>query len=1153
MPRRALSPRHEEQRSSLLNITAENYFPLARVHDGHWTSFEGVLHSKYPRASIESIARVNGITPDDLARYLYLKSPSHTDHDRSGIIDNLHNAALSGEIHNTLREYELDPKTIKKEKLEGITLNSIPGGSVVQEAIRRKAHELGISADDFARAYAEKYKFDPASNQPPRLDQVDSMTSQDVIDALTPYDMNARPRTPEPESQAEPTRGRRRVVVRPPDGGAGSLGAAGRAARAVDGSGSEVEMTPEEISSMSRNRPRSLGALRARPSSDISQLERIALEREQAAIEAEEQAASVRDAIASRGGYPDPALEEALQATNERKVALEEAARIAAGHVADARAIQTTRIAETRASEAFSRQQAADAAAQASEPPLPAGASATMHNLPPFLGGRTGFAGKNIAALEKELAEPYRPFIGERVAALTPLQRLGQEQAKATLAREKGATTLFGIAAKNIEDTIGQSSYSEIAPMLAEGRSDPSTLAERFMIPYNKQMAMVEEETKRNLKENILPSIYGRFNARHGHRGLYEDRAVRDATEFLARQREAFAEKALERAYGHAEDYSKRNLSAAQLAAQVHTGDLARKADTSRTLHQLGTREQERALQSANIASSIGAQEQAQRQQEINAAMAAHKEQQEYPLRRRAVATAIAHATPVGSDTLNVYREPMVQQPNSMAQLGGLAAALGAAQYANLGRSNNYKGGRIKRAFGGRISPLADLMPSSGGAMSSLDEDPSLQFLMDQAYTQGDNFSPGPIKSGLPPMSTPLDAPPIPEAKNPLSRGAESAKESIRKQREKLSNYADDLGTPGPNPILPWIMKTGLGVAASKNPNVLGAIGEAGLGAFDAYENAQKIEMLKKERAANIHKAIAKSHALEEENRMKRELDAQRLDFDMMHKGREHEEKVRSNKAWEKIQAGKGNATSESTTQVPITIQTENGPEVRHLDLESSKEKRSKEKEQISSEVSFYKKALRHLDKMDQYLEKTGISGVGKDLNNIVATGGGLWGSPKDRGAYEAETNDLVNLASQMQGRTGSRSATALKSLQSAKPNLVSNVREGNQEIHNNKREAFMTDLEIAKFRDKGVSKGLKNYVMTDAISKWEESDPFIIENGKVVGFKYKPEDFLPEEYKVFLGNITSKNDGLADSTDLEQQKSALKKQIAELKAARGR
>lgn len=1050
MPRRALSPAHEAKKRELLDIDVPKFSGMTRGLTAASTDDRYNLNDLLRRdsyysvigpTSLEGLAQSKGIDPNDYVRYLYLKyGGGNWEREFPGRLT----SPTKKEVEDTLAQYGLGKKIERQENLEGITVDSLPGGAPIKRAVIEKAKQLRLSATDVARAAVEKFNINK-DNIPP-VSSIRSLTEDDVIKALTPYEMDVRAPTPE--------------VVE--EGAASGAGA-----------GPDLPNAASPIPTIAR----SVSALRRRPTDNKEGLASLLRTREAELANAEAEASGLMERASANTFPPDPELEESLRAAHQRKNMLEEAVRAAAGHLSDVRRVEEDQQRDEMTAEAIRAQEAADAAAQMAEPPLPAGAQTTMHNLPAFLGGRTGFAGKNIAAIQRELAQPYRPYRGDRVAGLDPLQRLSQDQARSVLAREKGMTSMYGDAARAIKGTMGERSSDVISPYLAKATNDPEDLARKFHLSYADQMNEVERETLRNLNENIIPSIMSRFSVRGTNRGRRGERVARDVAESLGRHKLALQERAWKDAHQLAHEYGGRNLSAAQIAGATHTADSGRIADTAKALHSLGAREQERALQGANVLGNIGAQSRAQRQEELAAAQAAWKEQQENFWKRHAAATAIAYATPVNTEALNMVSSAPTVGANNATQAGGLLAALGAAQYANLGRRHStYKtGGSVRSKYntGGRVHREGGGLMEAPGASSS-----------------------------------------------PFQRGTEQAMESIRRHKQSLEDLSSNMDRPGPNPIWPWLMKTGLGVAASNNPNALQAIGQAGYNSMDVYENSYKREQERAERAARIHEAIVKTHQIEENNKIKNQIKLQNFSFDQSYKNQHLEELRRHNRAMELLKSGKqtGNYLSPiSGSSVPIVASDSEPEKIPSTQQQVMLTPLTKEREKRISDLTKAHKANEEVktisSNMLQSLNKLGWQGtLGDKLSPFWATL--LAGNEAEHGKFEKDSAALqLARKDATQGRTTN---PALKLIEESKPRHGVNKGTNRLVLNETVGESLRKDM-LIPFEIKCLESNIPDSVIEEAVSKWKKDNPVVIK-GKPAIPKNKPEDYLPPEYKAQIG-----------------------------------
>jgi hypothetical protein len=1010
MPRPRLSPEKEARRSELRRIKADSYFPnLQIIESGSYYPFlaEQARHGYKPP-----------ISQDDLARFLYHRqNGGQKINDIS--IPMLRDLIKKDVYENFLREYGLDPESVRLELgelLDGVTIDNVP--LEYRPVFIRRAEQLGLPVDDLVRSYFAQNNIEPGQPFDVRPSEINALTFDRVLENLRAVGRTATPLSPTSAAQSMPP---------------------------IE----EVLRNPSVLRERTTENPNSLRA--------------ILKQRENELKAAEAESSGLLGSLSNAGAYPSPDLIGSINKAQHKQVMAEAAARAAAKNLADVENRERNFAAQRELEEVLRRQP--DASSE--PPPFPEGSSIAYTNMHPAV---AQFQKENVAAVRRELAHPYRPFTGERVAALDPLQKFAQEQAKAVHAREKGMSELYNKSAQAIEGTLGERSLDTMKPYLDAGLKDPSTEWERFRSPHDREFEGIKEQLERNLTEHILPAINSRYSVRSGHRNKFTQRALRDFSESLNKEKSALMERDIRDAKKMAAEYAGRQLNAAQLVGGTHTTDVSRISDTARALHGLGSREQERALQGANTLSNIGAQNQAQRQQEINAAINAHKEAQEHGLRVRALGTSIVGGLPVNESILNVMQPAQTASPNPLTQAGGLMAALGAMNYANLGRSSNYRGGAIRNSYknGGRARF------EEGGAVGG----------------------------------------------NPFQRGVDNALESIRRHKESLENISMDMDRPGPNPIWPWIAKTGLGVAASRNPNALQAIGEAGLNAFDAYENTIKLNMLQKERAANIHEAIIKTHQIEEDNRLKRKLESDKLTADLL--------KQFKTDAYRKAQLTKPhhNTVTGQYFKPKLGSPTEDNPygQIEGVEIlpgsptaspvvkkiEQDALGRAVERSELATED------LHDIKRMNQIKGDIGYTGpatkiIPEAVEDYVTT----LGSDKKL-ANRGEFKSLFNkqLARITQSQKGAQSDNDMKIWASIKPNFE--MSEGAiSQVLSSLEEAKTREEAFGEFSLRMAEAGVPLSKVRKAFKSWANSNPILDENMNVHTPKDDPEDYLDEQSKA--------------------------------------
>lgn len=306
----------------------------------------------------------------------------------------------------------------------------------------------------------------------------------------------------------------------------------------------------------------------------------------------------------------------------------------------------------------------------------------------------TNYAMQLLANQQAQAATPFAPYQGPRVAEFAPAQQQGfgmtqqaagafQPGLEAATAATQGAMT-------------GPGGLTTAQPFLgAAGQSSVSNI-NTYMNPYNEQVTnRIAELGSRNLTENILPGIEGRyiaagqlgFGGRGGAAGtpsgMMTDtaRAVRDVSgNILAEQN-----KALQSGYSEAAGLSAgdlaRQASLAATAGGLGGADANRQLVGAEQLGGLAQMQQALGLKGAEAVTGVGAQQQGQAQKNLDLAYGDFLRQQGYNQEQINAALAtlqgVAPAVPKGATEVGIA--PTGSSPPSTGEtiLGALTAGAG--------------------------------------------------------------------------------------------------------------------------------------------------------------------------------------------------------------------------------------------------------------------------------------------------------------------------------------------------------------------------------------------------------------------------------------------------------------------------------------------
>ena len=306
----------------------------------------------------------------------------------------------------------------------------------------------------------------------------------------------------------------------------------------------------------------------------------------------------------------------------------------------------------------------------------------------------TDFAQQLMANQQALMQRPYETAPMPRVAGFSDLQ----QQAFGAVPGAAGAYQApLQQATQATQGLMGQTGAAAAQPYAQQAAQQATNLA-GYMNPY--QQAVVDRIAQlgqRNLSENILPEIEGRyiqagqlgFGARDGAgtpSGMMTDvaRAVRGTQEAVLAEQSG----ALQAGYTQAQQAAQQDLARqAQLAATMGGlagQDVTRGLAGAEQLAGLGAQAQALGLTGAGALSTYGAQQQAQEQQNLNVAYQDFLRQQGYPQEQinAALQTFGGVAKGVPTQTVEAGIVPQGQSggysPSTAATIGGTLTGLGA-------------------------------------------------------------------------------------------------------------------------------------------------------------------------------------------------------------------------------------------------------------------------------------------------------------------------------------------------------------------------------------------------------------------------------------------------------------------------------------------
>lgn len=308
----------------------------------------------------------------------------------------------------------------------------------------------------------------------------------------------------------------------------------------------------------------------------------------------------------------------------------------------------------------------------------------------------TNYAMQLLANQQALSAQPLQLFPGPRVAEFSPMQQQAFQQTGQAAGAYQPALTQATQATQSAMAAPGALAVAQ--PFLTQaGRTSVADIG-TYMNPYTEQVVnRIGELGARNLRENILPEVEGRYIAAgqlgFGGRqpgagtpsGMMTDtaRAVRDVSaDILGKQAEALRSGYTEAAGLAGTDLSRMG-QLAETAGTLGGQDITRSLAGAQQLADLGTQAQTLGLTGAGALSQVGAAQQSQAQKNLDLAYGDFLRQQGYP--QEQINAMLATMGGVKSAVPTVMKEegivPLGYQPDlkpSTAEtIGGALTGLG--------------------------------------------------------------------------------------------------------------------------------------------------------------------------------------------------------------------------------------------------------------------------------------------------------------------------------------------------------------------------------------------------------------------------------------------------------------------------------------------
>lgn len=452
-----------------------------------------------------------------------------------------------------------------------------------------------------------------------------------------------------------------------------------------------------------------------------------------------------------------------------------------------------------------------------------------------------------------------------------------QQDAIAPYLEQAGALSMVGAAQPYLNASAGMSGAGAASPLIAAASRGSNESVGDYMNPYNAAVTdRLGALAGRNLTENLLPGVNDTFTGAgqfgSGRHADFTGRVLRDTQESLLGAQASVLQSGYQGALSAAAtDAARRaglagtvgsltgadasrlletgqvagNLAGAEsarlsnlanLASGATSGDRAAELQRSGALSSLGAQGQQLGNNEADALSRIGALQQAQQQAQLQEAEKRFNTQQGYGKEQLDWLNSIIRGTPSPSTTTTTS-----PGPNMFSQLGGL----GLAAY-----------GLFKRD-GGRILARDGLYLDPDDYSDDEEEDPEeLGYRArvtdeDEGPLAQATSTPAGVSEALPTGATTVAAGSgkTLDTSTPLGRAQAALMEQLtgigarqKQAAEERRKATQALLTPDKaedgleSRFASPLVQAGLAMAASKNPTLLGGVGEGGLAAAQSAQ-----------------------------------------------------------------------------------------------------------------------------------------------------------------------------------------------------------------------------------------------------------------------------------------------------------------------------
>ncbi len=731
------------------------------------------------------------------------------------------------------------------------------------------------------------------------------------------------------------------------------------------------------------------------------------------------------------------------------------------------------------------------------------------------------------------------------------------------------------------------------------GYNNPISQADinRYLTPYDATMKDMQAKELRRWEESTLPELQrssigqGAFGG-----GKYLEalqRGSRDAQENLGREFAANREKAYSQAYGMAQADRDRQLGAANAVGQFGGQDINQQVQAGQAAGQIAGADTERQLNASNIAataagrdnlmtgetarsmgqlnneymeanrenSRLGREFGMQNEQRIQRGLDLHHEdsvrQWNEPAENAKQAAEISNAVPRSSltETTSASSPPPEESPWKMA--GGLFQTV-----AGMASSPSPSSAPAPYAPPtGYAAPQAYVPPPTQNAFQPLGAPP-----LQPGQAQPNPATPtkpaahgGPIRhmkfarggqvqyfaDGGAPTGTNHPMEMLPQYRIPENPDELMYQQQARDHQQMLRN-------PNPNQAFSeGLIKSGLGMLASKNPSTVGAFGEGAREGFDHYLGKKKEEASDMEKALNIQKLLGDTkriQAREEHDRMMKE---EKRKIDQGYLG----ETKRSNQAKENEYERRGNLDERKLSQ----------------DMEIEKMRMSAKAEGTSEKLNPFQTAklkedakylakLREEEKTTD--EKLNLMKEVADLINVSGPTGKVSGDylgwmndlnpaySDNRQTLGKALNNLVGLRAKEM--TGGNAVEKNKQARAELPGLDKNP-ETNRRIIVRKMAELERQKQKIQFLDNYAAEGVPLHVALKAFDQWNESNPLVDKKHNALKPKGSPDNFLKQMMKEGVSEepVVEEEIVVAEPAEDARKQAALK--ILEMRRAKNK